>query len=166
MTDSYTINVDAAVYRVRDSDPEYLLIERGAAEEHAAGTLGLPGGTLESAPGDTDVLVDTVRRELREEIAVVVGEPTVVTSSVFELDTGGPCLNVVCLAEHESGEPHPAAPDEVAAVEWYGLEQIRNDPDVPAFTREYVDAAEAARPESDGASQESDGASHRPTSGQ
>ncbi|QZP37653.1 NUDIX domain-containing protein [Halobaculum magnesiiphilum] len=155
MTDSYVVNVDAAVYRLRDGDPEYLLIERGADEDHAAGTMGLPGGTMETSPDDpadlggAGAIESTLRRELREEVAVEVGEVVVVTSGVFALDTGEPCLNVVCLAEHEAGDPYPAAPDEVAAVDWYTLDRVAGDDgdeaDMPGFTRGYVEAAEAAR---------------------
>ncbi len=154
------VNVDAAVYRSHDdddasaefdpsdgvaADPQYLLIERGEAEEHAAGMLGLPGGTLEADPRDEGVLEATLRRELREEVAVEVGEVSVVTSAVFESDTGTSCLNVVCLAEHAAGDPYPAAPDEVASVDWYGLDRIAAADDVPEFTRGYVERAEAAR---------------------
>ncbi|UIP01192.1 NUDIX hydrolase [Halobaculum sp. CBA1158] len=149
MVDSYVVNVDAAVYRLSDGDPEYLLIERGADEDHAPGTLGLPGGTLESEPGDADAIEHTVRRELREEVAVEVGEVVAVTSGVFELDTGEPCLNVVCLAEHETGDPYPAAPDEVAAVDWYTVHRIERDDEVPGFTRGHVEAAEAERSRTD-----------------
>lgn len=147
MTDSYVVNVDAAVYCLRDGDPEYLLIERGADEDHAAGTVGLPGGTMETGPDDPTergAIESTARRELREEVAVEVGEVGVVASGVFALDTGEPCLNVVCLAEHEMGDPYPAAPDEVAAVDWYTLDRVAGD-DVPGFTRGYVEAAESAR---------------------
>jgi len=35
MVDSYAVTVDAAVYRLRDADPEYLPIERGADEVRA-----------------------------------------------------------------------------------------------------------------------------------
>jgi len=149
MTDSYVVNVDAAVYRLRDGDPEYLLIERGAEEDHAAGTVGLPGGTMEADPGDSDPIESTVRRELIEEVAVEVDEVRVVTSGVFEFDTGEPCLNVVCLAEHANGDPSSAAPDEVAAVEWYTLGRVAGDDDVPGFTRKHVAAAEAMRSRAD-----------------
>lgn len=145
MADSYVVNVDAAVYRLRDADPECLLIERGADEEHAPGTLGLPGGTMEAGAGDSDPVESTVRRELREE----VGEVRAVASGVFELDTGEPCLNVVRLADHEAGDPYPAAPEEIAAVGWYTLGRIAGDDDVPGFTRGHVEAAEAKRSRTD-----------------
>jgi len=41
------------VYRLRDGDPEYLLIKCGATEEHVPGSPGLPGGTVETEPSDT-----------------------------------------------------------------------------------------------------------------
>ena len=44
---TYFVNVEGAVVR----DGEYLLVERAAAEEHAAGLLGFPGGKVETVSG-------------------------------------------------------------------------------------------------------------------
>lgn len=137
----YVVNVDGAVYR----EGEYLLIERGADEEHAAGLLGLPGGKLEAPPGEAAVIEATVRRELSEEVGVTVGRVDVVTSSTFETDTGTQCLNVVCLCAFESGEARPVATDEVAAVHWISATEATDSQDVPAFTTDYLDAVETHR---------------------
>jgi len=75
------VNVDAAVVRGDD----YLVIERGSAEDHAAGTLAFPGGKVE--PGaDGDALRETARREVREEVGVETGAVEYVTSNTFTAD--------------------------------------------------------------------------------
>lgn len=137
----YVVNVDGAVYR----DGEYLLIERAADEDHAAGVLGLPGGKLEVPPGERDALEATVRRELREEVGVAVDRVAVVTSGTFESDGGTECLNVVCLCEYADGEARPVATDEVASVEWVSLAALDERSDVPGYTEADLRAADATR---------------------
>jgi len=135
------VNVDGAVVR----DGEYLLIERAAGEEHAAGELGFPGGTVEPDDAGEDVLAATVARELREEVGVEVGAVEYVLSGTFEADDGTPCLNVLTLCEHAAGEPRPRDPEEVAAVHWVSPEAARAREDVPPYTEGYVERLEAFR---------------------
>lgn len=108
----YVVNVDGAVVR----DGEYLLIERGAEEDHAAGVLGFPGGTVEQPPGGDEPIRGTARRELAEEVGVDVGAVEYVTSATFEADDGTLCLNVVTRCESVGGDARAKATDEVAAV--------------------------------------------------
>lgn len=162
---SYVINVDGAVVR----DGRYLLVERAASEDHAAGTLGLPGGTVEPADenGDgsadhsdgtgvsereqgapeMDVIQRTAVRELREEVGLVVGDVEYVTSAAFTADDGTPCLTVVTLCEDVRGEASPQEPDEVAAVHWLDYESVIERSDVPAFTERDVRRVERYRTE-------------------
>ncbi|WP_458209452.1 NUDIX domain-containing protein [Haladaptatus sp. NG-SE-30] len=137
----YVVNIDGVVVR----DDEYLLIERGADEEHAAGLLGFPGGKVEGEPGDEAVIENTVARELREEVGVEVGNVEYVLSTTFEADDGTRCLNILTLCEYESGEAYPRAPDEVAAVHWLSYDEINDREDVPAFTEHYIDRIEEYR---------------------
>jgi 8-oxo-dGTP diphosphatase len=144
MTDSdtqYLVNVDAAVV----DDGAFLLVERGADEDHAAGELGFPGGTVDPTDEGPDVLEATVRRELAEEVDV---EPSntmsYVQSNAFEADTGAAVVNVVFLCRHEGGEAR-AASEEVAAVHWLTAEEVANRPDAPTHTREQVELAEGQR---------------------
>jgi 8-oxo-dGTP diphosphatase len=137
----YLVNVDAAVVR----DGAFLLVERSAEEEHAAGELGFPGGTAEPTDEGPDVLEATVRRELREEVAVDAGATmTYVQSNAFESDTGAGVVNVVFLCQHEAGEGR-AASEEVAAAHWLTAEEVANHPDVPSYTRQQVELAEGQR---------------------
>lgn len=138
----FVVNVAAAVYR----SGEYLLVERAAGEDHAAGELSLVGGTVEQEEGGDDVLAATARREVREETGVEVGEVAYVTSATFEDDEGSPCVNVVFLGRHESGNGAIREPDEMAAVHWLAPDELA---DASPWTRSYVDAAEQRRRELD-----------------
>lgn len=142
MTDvtGFAVNVEAAVHR----DGEYLLVERAAAEDHAAGELALVGGTVEPVESGDDVLAATARREVSEEVGVAVGAVAYVTSATFESDRGTPCVNVVFLARHGAGDAEVREPEEVAAVHWRRPGDVD---DAPPYTREYVVEAEERRRE-------------------
>lgn len=134
----FAVNVEAAVYR----DGEYMLVERAAGEEHAAGELALVGGTVDQDESSETVLATTARREVREETGVTVGEVAYVISNRFETDEGIPCVNVVFLARHESGVGEVREPDEVATIHWMAPDNLG---DAPPYTRGYVEAAEQRR---------------------
>ncbi|SDJ66994.1 8-oxo-dGTP diphosphatase [Halovenus aranensis] len=137
----YVVNVDAAVVR----DGEYLLIERGAAESHAAGALAFPGGKVEQPPGGEETIRETARREVREEVGVEVDGVEFVTSATFESDTGTPCINIVTCCRYTGGEARPREPEEVAAVHWLTPTAIRDHDAVPPYLVDYLDAIEARR---------------------
>jgi len=136
--ETYVVNVEAAVNR----DGEYLLVERAAEEDHAAGLLSLVGGKVEGMTDEPDALERTVERELDEEVGVAVSDLAYVASTAFTTDGGEQVVNVVFRAEYESGEARVREPEEIAAVHWRSPAEIASDDDVPAFTREYVEAAE------------------------
>lgn len=140
MNANYVVNVDCAVAR----DDEYLFIERAASEEHAADQLAFPGGKLESPPDGADAIAATARREVREETGVEVRDVAYVTSGTFESDTGHRVLNVVVTGAYDGGEAHPREPEEVRAVHWLGVEELRAC-DPPGFLLGYLDAVEAVR---------------------
>lgn len=137
----YVINVDGVVVR----DDEYLFIERGADEEHAPGTLGFPGGTVEAPADEDEVLTTELRRELREEVDLTVGELEFVHSNTFELDTGSLCLNVLMLCEYTGGEARPKAEEEVEDVHWLSYEDLQAYEPVPPHTERFVEIVEAYR---------------------
>lgn len=142
MTDNgYVVNVDCAVAR----GDEYLLVERAASEDHAAGELGLPGGKLEADPGTLDAIEGTAVREVREEVGVAVTDVAYVCSSTFAADFGAPCLQVVTMGTYDGGEAFPREPDEVAAVHWLSREDLDAREDVPPYIERYVDQVAAAR---------------------
>ncbi|MFI9723962.1 NUDIX hydrolase [Streptomyces sp. NPDC052396] len=140
----YAINVDVALKR----GDKWLLIVRGLNEEHAAGRLSLVGGTVDTdAPGGGDVLLETARREVLEEIGIdLSGVPLAYAESVFFVtDTGSPVVNVVLAAELPVGaEPRIASPEEVAGLRWETLPSLEDDESCPAWTLQGVQRAAAA----------------------
>ncbi|MFB6220204.1 MAG: NUDIX hydrolase, partial [Halolamina sp.] len=124
---------------------EYLFIVRGEDEDHAPGTLGFPGGTLEAPPGESGVLAATARREVREEVGVDIAGIDLVTSTVFELDTGRACLNVLVVAEHAAGEAYVADPEEVGDVAWRTAESVFDADETPPWTAELLEDVVAYR---------------------
>lgn len=136
----YAVNAEAAIYR----DGEYLLVERAAAEDHAAGALALVGGTVEASETG-DVLEDTLRREVREEVAIAITDPQYVQSNAFTADDGTPCVNVVFLCRHDDGEARIAALDEVAAVEWLSIDAALDRPALSPWTAEFIAMADERR---------------------
>jgi 8-oxo-dGTP pyrophosphatase MutT (NUDIX family) len=136
------VNVDVALHR----DGAWLLITRGAGEGHAPGTLSLVGGTLETSGPASDILEATARREVLEEVGLVVDGPLAyVESTFFVADDGDAVLNVVFRAEAGDGEPVIAAPDEVAAIGWFTLDEVESAPECPPWTRQSLRRAEASR---------------------
>ncbi|MFW5939944.1 MAG: NUDIX hydrolase [Halolamina sp.] len=136
---AYVVNVDPVIAREGPDGTEYLVIVRGADEEHAPGALGFPGGKVEAGPGASDVLAATARREAREEAGVEIEHVEQVTSTTFELDYGPTCLNVVVTADYAGGEAHVADPEEVAAVEWRTAESVIDDENTPTWTAELLE---------------------------
>ncbi|WP_254839513.1 NUDIX domain-containing protein [Natronomonas marina] len=138
---TYVVNVEGAVVR----DGAYLLVERAADEEHAAGLLGFPGGKVETDPGVDAPIEATARRELREEVGIEVGDVEYVHSRTFETDTGAACLDIVTRCEHVGGEARPRSPEEVAAVHWLTPAEIEARDAAPAFLEGDVERLERAR---------------------
>jgi 8-oxo-dGTP diphosphatase len=137
----YTVNVDVAVRSASaGGEPAYLFIVRGEDEDHAAGTVGFPGGTMEADPGEAGVITATARREIREEVGVEITEPDVVTSTTFELDMGRTCLNLILTADVADGEAHVADPEEVSAVEWRTPARVFGDEETPPWTEQSLQA--------------------------
>ena len=138
---TYLVNVEGAVVR----DGEYLLVERAADEEHAAGLLGFPGGKVETVPGADGPIEATARRELREEVGIEVGAVEYAHSRSFEMDTGAACVNIVTLCEHEDGEARARSPEEVAAAHWLTPEEIMNHEAAPGSLKRDVERLETHR---------------------
>ena len=138
---TYIVNVDGVVVR----DDAYLLIERGANENHASGLLAFPGGKVEQQPGNENAIETTVRRELSEEVGVEVGTVEYVLSTTFETDDGSQCLNIVMLCEHGAGNAHPRASDEAAAIHWLSYDEIKARDDIPSFTERFTEQVEKFR---------------------
>jgi 8-oxo-dGTP diphosphatase len=81
----------------------------------------VPGGHLDHGEKPEDCAA----REAREEVGVEVTGLRFrgITSDVFE-DTGLHYITLWFEADHASGDPAVAAPDELDAVGWYGWDNL------------------------------------------
>jgi 8-oxo-dGTP pyrophosphatase MutT (NUDIX family) len=137
----FVVNVEVAVVRA----DRYLAIVRGAAEDYGAGWLGFPGGKVDPGPATPDILEHTARREVLEEVGLVLDSPIAyVESHTFTIGEEV-VLDVVMLARAPVGAPVAVSPDEVAGLEWLTYDAFRNDPRTQAWTRDSLDLAERKR---------------------
>ncbi|MEE8390263.1 MAG: NUDIX hydrolase [Anaerolineae bacterium] len=140
----YIVNVEGVV--VRSEDGRYLMVVRGEQENHAPGALAFPGGKVENAGVMGNVLKETLRREIEEEVRVQVHDDMVyLESNSFIADDGDAVVDVVFLCHYKSGEPTIGDPDEVAGVRWMTAEKILDRPETPPWTRRSIELAEKKR---------------------
>jgi 8-oxo-dGTP pyrophosphatase MutT (NUDIX family) len=138
----YIVNVEGAIVR----DGRFLMAVRSEREAHAPGTLALVGGKVEAVGAASDVLEETLRREIAEEVGVIVApELTYLYSTAFVTDYGAPVVDVAFLCRHAAGEPAALDPDEIAGVVWLTAAEIAANPQVPPWTRHMIALAEVAR---------------------
>lgn len=140
LADRYIVNVEGAIVK----DGCYLMIVRGE-EEYAPGGLALPGGKVEGAGNRDDILEETLRREIAEEVGLEVhDEMDYVRSSAFVAD-GDPVVDIVFLCRYKAGTAVAADPGEVATVHWMTAGEAITHPETPPWTRQSLKLAESKR---------------------
>lgn len=140
LADRYIVNVEGAITR----DGGYLLVVRGE-EEYAPGGLNFPGGKVEGAEEADDVLEETLRREIVEEVGLEVEEEMAYIRSSAFLAEGDPVVDVVFLCRWKSGQARAIDPAEVAAVRWMTAAEAIAHPETPPWTRLSLELAEEVR---------------------
>jgi len=135
---AFLVNVEGMVF---DGD-RYLMAMRSMEEEHAPGTLAFPGGCVEHWPMD-EVLEETVRREIREEVDVEVGECLYVESHSF--GAASPCVDIVFLCRYLTGIARAVDPAEVSDVVWMTFDEAMADPRTPPWIQKSLEKAEGLR---------------------
>ncbi|WHY79867.1 NUDIX domain-containing protein [Neobacillus sp. WH10] len=139
----FIVNVEGAI---RKND-KWLIIERSLNEEHAGGMLSLVGGKVDIEGNSSDILERTVKREILEEVGVIVKDRLdYVHSTSFVTDTGENVVDIVFLCKHYSGEAFPKSPDEVAKVLWLTTEEVLSHPKAPIYLKESIKRAESFNP--------------------
>jgi 8-oxo-dGTP diphosphatase len=140
---AFVVNVEVYLHR----DGRWLLIRRGAREDHAAGLLGGVGGKVD--PGDVGpgVLERTARREVAEEVAVDLTGVALayVASASFVTDDGDPVINVVFTGAMPADvQPVAVSADEVAELLWLTAAEAESNPDCPPWVIRDLRAAATA----------------------
>jgi len=137
------VNVEVAVVR----DGQYLATVRGSGEGYGAGWLGFPGGKVDPDPAAPNVLEETARREVLEEVGLVLDDRVVYVESHTFAVGDDVVLDVVMLARSISGDAYAASPGEVACVEWLPYDAFRDDVRTQPWTRDSLLTVERKRRE-------------------
>lgn len=139
----YIVNVEAAIYKGN----QWLIIKRSEKEEHAPGILSLVGGKVETDSVTSNILEETLRREIREEVGIeVTNDLCYLESKLFYATTGEPVVDMVFLCEYQSGEIN-INPEEVSEAYWMSYPKILSCTDSPEWLIESIKKAEKARME-------------------
>ena len=142
MSASFVVNTQCAVVR----NGRYLTIVRGERVPHAPGELSFPGGKVELSDSADRILESAVRREVAEETGVTVSaELQYIRSVAFTMGDGTAVVDVLFLGKYLAGEPHIAAPDEVAEIRWMTAADILSHDRTPPWLRDCIGQVETAR---------------------
>jgi 8-oxo-dGTP pyrophosphatase MutT (NUDIX family) len=136
----FILNVEAVVWR----QGRILMIERGAAMAYGAGWLSFPGGKVDWAGDEPDILERTAARELHEEVGIRLDGPWHFVESKSFGGVTDPVVDVVMIANaaNGSGEPFIHAPEEVASIAWMTTDEILADPRTQPWTAESLRRAQ------------------------
>ncbi len=139
---SYIVNVEAAIYK----NDKWLIIKRSEKEEHAPGILSMVGGKVETRTVENEVLEETLKREIMEEVGIQVSERLhYVESKSFISDKGQVVIDIVFLCKYQSGEPKCMSTDEVSGVYWMSCAEILESKNTPIWLKESIEKVENFR---------------------
>ena len=133
----FIVNIEAVI---QDGD-KYLLIRRSMNEEHSAGTLSLPGGKLDREPISPEALEQALRREIAEEVGLILGQMAYLESKTFLMDTGEWCLSICFLSKEFTGQATAKSEDEVDEVLWLMPSELVQQENCPLWTKQSIQAA-------------------------
>lgn len=138
----YVVNVEAAIFK----QDMWLLGKRSENEDHAPGILSMIGGKVENARHDKNILEETLRREVMEEVGIRLDDHMhYVKSGSFITDFGAHVVGIVMLCRYKDGEPRVMEPDELSMVTWMRIDEIMADAKIPMHTKESLKIAEQMR---------------------
>jgi 8-oxo-dGTP pyrophosphatase MutT (NUDIX family) len=128
----YAVTVCVLIHRGN----RLLLVVRAPGVEYAPNMIGMIGGHVDVADPEGDVLEKTARREVAEEVGLdLSGVPLTYLESEFFITNGGERqITVTFSAPAPAGdEPYVNAPDELAEVGWWTLNDLEADPRCPPW---------------------------------
>jgi 8-oxo-dGTP diphosphatase len=116
-------------------DGKYLITRRAANKKRFPGMWTVPGGKMETSdylqlPKDTEfywynVLEQTLKREVREEVGLNISNVEYVTSLATIHADGSPSLVISCMADYVSGEV-VLQEGETDQFAWVSLEEAKD----------------------------------------
>lgn len=127
---SYIVNVEASIYK----NDKWLIIKRSKKEEHAPGLLAMVGGKVETRITENEVLEETLKREIMEEVGIQTSKTIhYVESKSFISDMGQVVIDIVFLCKYQSGEPKCISTDEVSDIYWMASKEVLMDKNAPIW---------------------------------
>jgi 8-oxo-dGTP pyrophosphatase MutT (NUDIX family) len=138
----FIVNVEGAIFHKE----KWLVIKRSTKEEHAGGTLSLVGGKVDIEGNALNILEETIKREIFEEVGIKIKDRMhFLYSSSFVLDDELNVINIVFLCEYSHGTAYKKSPDEVEDIYWMSFDEVVDHPNTPPWTKESMIKAEKQR---------------------
>jgi 8-oxo-dGTP diphosphatase len=114
----------------------WLLVVRAPKVSYAPNMIGMIGGHVDLIRPLADVLEETARREVAEEVGVDLSEMSLryLESEFFITDGGERQITVTFTTQAPPDiEPYVNAPDELVEVGWWTLDDLEADPRCPPW---------------------------------
>ncbi|OEH54427.1 DNA mismatch repair protein MutT [Oceanobacillus sp. E9] len=136
----FIINVEAAIY----NRGKWLIIKRSEQEAHAGGLLFLVGGKVEHSEIEIDIIENALKREVMEEVGIVINNPVYIYSNYFTFDADKHVVNIVfaCLYQEENGRPIINSKEEIDKIKWMSSEEINQNSNAPIYLKESIQRCE------------------------
>ena len=125
---------EVAITVILVKDNKYLITRRSPNKKRFPGMWTVPGGKLEASdylalPKDTEhywynVLEQTLRREVKEEVGIDIDNIEYVTSLATVHADGSPSLVISCMADYASGDIKLQA-EENDQFAWVSLQEAK-----------------------------------------
>jgi 8-oxo-dGTP diphosphatase len=125
---------EVAITAIVVRDGKYLITRRATSKKRFPGMWTVPGGKMETddylkLPKDTEhywynVLEQTLRREVKEEVGIKIDNIAYVTSLATVHADGSPSLVISCMADYVSGKIK-LQPEENDEFAWVSLKEAK-----------------------------------------
>lgn len=138
----YVVNVEAAIFK----QDKWLMAKRSETEDHDPGVFSMIGGKVESTSPENNILEETLKREIMEEVGVqIFDDVQYVKSSSFIVASGEHVVDIVFFCRYKAGEPTVLEPNELTSVKWMSIEEILSNEKIQVWTKESLTIAEQMR---------------------